>query len=76
LGEVNDCATACELLHRAPEGMARSSAAAARRVAILGERRARAFRLYWNKEFPPQKEQNWIAYLARFAGRKLAPRRS
>jgi hypothetical protein len=74
---VNDCAATCELLRRAPENLARSSAAAALRIALLGKRRARAFRLYWNKEVDsPQKEQNWIAYLARFAGRKLAPRRS
>lgn len=76
LGEVNDCAATSELLCGAPEGMARSGAAAARRIAVLGERRERAFRLFWNKQFPPQKEQNWIAYLARFAGRKRAPRRS
>lgn len=77
LGEVNDCAAACDLLRHAPESMARPSAAAARRIAVLGERRARAFRLYWNKEVDsPQIEKNWIDYLTRYAGRKLAPRRS
>jgi CHAD domain-containing protein len=77
LGEVNDCAAACELLRGAPAAMARSSAAAARRIAVLGERRVHAFRLYWNKEVAsPKIEQNWIDYLTRYAGRKPAPRRS
>jgi CHAD domain-containing protein len=77
LGEVNDCATACELLGRAPESMSRPAASAARSIEALSEHRVRAFRLYWKKELDsPQKEQNWISYLTRFAGRKPAPRRS
>jgi CHAD domain-containing protein len=77
LGEVHDCAAARELLERAPAGAARSASAIARRIEALGERRVRAFRVYWKRTLEsPLQERNWTAYLARFAGSKLARRRS
>lgn len=77
LGEVHDCAAAHMLLERAPAGAARSAASVARRIDLLGERRVRAFRLYWEKTLEsPSKERNWTAYFSRFAGRKPARRRS
>ena len=77
LGEVHDCVAARELLDRAPAGKTRSAASVARRIDALGERRVRAFRLYWKRTLEsPLQERNWTAYLARFAGSKTARRRS
>ncbi len=77
LGEVSDCATACELLRDASKPLARTAALASRRIEALNQQRMRAFRLHWKRTFDsPLKERNWVFYLTRFAGRTRARRRA
>jgi CHAD domain-containing protein len=71
LGEINDCATTQALL------LARANLPEAERdrlvcqVAELAGSRVAKFHRHWQEDFaPPRRENWWIDYLVRFAGRR------
>lgn len=76
LGEINDCRTAAQLIRGLRPARSKQPSAVFAFLERRAAERVTRFHEYWTKTFDaPGREQNWVDYLIRYAGRMTARRK-